>query len=840
MHIQSHFFLLITFLIFSLETTMAQQLAFPGAEGFGKYTTGGRGGEVYHVTNLNDSGAGSFRDAVSRPNRYVVFDIGGVIKIESVVVVEDHITIAGQTAPGGGITIYGNRVAFNGNSGNNVTRYMRFRMGRYNGQKSVDALSISDNKDNYMFDHVSVSWGRDGTFDINTDSENITLQDCIIGQGLQRDNHSTGALIQGENLSISIIRTLWIDNKTRNPKIRGTHEFINSVLYNWQTNGYIMGDTEGISECNLIGNYFIYGPSSTGSHITRTTPTFNIYETDNWVDNNKDGDLNGSQITDYLTATIVNTPYNYPGVNQVLNAEEAVTHIINDAGSSLKRDAVDELLINELKSFGTEGAIIYGEEDNNIPNHVGVVDGGTTSQDSDGDGMPDAFEEVIGYDKNKSDYLEDADGDGYPNIEEYFNCLVGDCDVFYGSSKINGTYTVQFTETGTCMSQKGESIVAEACGTTSNFGWSVFEVDADQYLIQSVKDDAFVIFESASDGSIATTVQNQNSASRFQISVTEDQEYALKLYDTDLYVQVSNSGSSVVLGTSESLVSLKSFVPVKDCAGVIDGSAEIDACGVCSGGNTDIEPCTDGINGEDFCAGDGVFEDTNDGFLGTGYFNFENVTGSAALYKIYSNSSQSVNFTFRYANGGSASRPLSVSINGTEAINQLEFPVTGAWTTWSEVETTLKLEAGVNEIKLIATMSDGGPNIDLMGFDADGLYNINCDEEFALDCYGVPDGEAFIDECDECVGGETGKNACVEILGFDVETIKIYPNPVTDRLNIDSKEPYEMTITDLSGKVIYQSQGLVNKETVNLNNPGIYVVRILQVGKTLTKKVVVK
>jgi|GEM_PF-6991725 hypothetical protein len=401
----------------------AQQLAFPEAEGFARYVTGGRGGEVYHVTNLNDDGAGSFRDAVSQSNRIVVFDVGGVINIDSRIVIKKNITIAGQTAPGQGITIYGNGIALNNESGNNIIRHIRFRMGK-NGDYRKDALGISDGQ-GYMFDHVSITWGWDGTVDVNgTAIDKLTFQDCIIGQGIDIVGHSTGGLMQSGDWSV--IRSLFIDNETRNPKAKGTHEFINSVVYNWGSDGFIMGgDSDGESFCNMIGNYFIYGPSSSnGTHLTRANELFHIYKEDNWVDSNKDGIVNGSLITDYLGATIEPIPYSHPGVNNLMSAQDALNYVIDNVGASRARDEVDEYLINELKSFGTIGSIIHSEDDNGISGGVGTVHGGSVPTDTDQDGMPDEWETLKGLNINDpSDRNGDLDNDGYLNLEEYLNEL---------------------------------------------------------------------------------------------------------------------------------------------------------------------------------------------------------------------------------------------------------------------------------------------------------------------------------------------------------------------------------------------------------------------------------
>lgn len=196
-----------------LATGTSALLAFPGAEGFGRNALGGRTGTVYKVTNLNDSGAGSLRDAVSQPNRIVVFTVGGVITITDRIVVSKNIYIAGQTAPGGGITVYGDGFSWS-NANEAIVRYIRVRMGK-GGTSGKDAITIAEGK-NMIFDHVSVSWGRDETFSVSGTAQNISIQNSIIAQGLE--THSCGGLMETDG-GISLFRNLYIDNKTRNPKV---------------------------------------------------------------------------------------------------------------------------------------------------------------------------------------------------------------------------------------------------------------------------------------------------------------------------------------------------------------------------------------------------------------------------------------------------------------------------------------------------------------------------------------------------------------------------------------------------------------------------------------------
>jgi hypothetical protein len=190
-------------------------LAFPGAEGYGRNATGGREGEIYRVTNLNDEGEGSFRDAVSKPNRIIVFDVAGIIKLSATpIVLQSNQTILGQTAPGDGIVLYGGRISATG-ADNTIVRYLRVRMGAdYPGQADAGGMA---NGSNVIFDHCSFTWGKDENFSVSTNNrvplENITIQNSIIGQGLQ--NHSCGGLMQtGITEGVTIFRNLYINPKS--------------------------------------------------------------------------------------------------------------------------------------------------------------------------------------------------------------------------------------------------------------------------------------------------------------------------------------------------------------------------------------------------------------------------------------------------------------------------------------------------------------------------------------------------------------------------------------------------------------------------------------------------
>ncbi|MCR5361308.1 MAG: autotransporter-associated beta strand repeat-containing protein [Bacteroidales bacterium] len=465
----------------------ADIVAFPGAQGWGRWAKGARASSaptVYHVTNLNDSGTGSLRDAVSSGNRIVVFDVSGVIKISSRMTFASNLYVAGQTAPGEGITVYGNGVSFSGAS-NIICRYLRVRMG-HGGDSGKDCAGIS-NGTNMIFDHCSFSWGLDETFSINPDGKgdlhSITLMNTIIGQGLM--THSAGGLMQAD--SITLYRNLYIDNSTRNNKIKGINQYANNVVYNWSNGAYIMGgDSEGSSYVNIESNCFINGASTGASAngFTGANANFHCYGVDNWQDNNKDGIYDPYEITDYSASDHRTTdPYDYPSL-ELYPGNQLITLNIPTVGASLPyRDQSDCYMIDELMTFGKAGALISNEE--SLP--IGAPStwdwyAGSKPTDTDGDGMPDAWEDANGLDKNSASDAVQKAANGYLNIENYINAITVDDRNYFlrkpitlGYSSTTSTITVTwrdytYAEAGFIVEYRtsGDGEYAEAGRTDAN------------------------------------------------------------------------------------------------------------------------------------------------------------------------------------------------------------------------------------------------------------------------------------------------------------------------------------------------------------------------------------
>lgn len=451
--------------------------AFPGAEGGGAYSFGGRGGKVITVTNLNDSGPGSFREACEQGGaRIVVFNVAGIIQLKSPIIVRaPYITIAGQTAPGDGVCIAGE--SFWVNTHDVVVRHMRFRRGETNVGRRDDAFG-GNPVGNIMIDHCSTSWGLDenisfyrhmfnpgeGYKELKLPTVNVTIQNTISAQALDTYNHAFGSTLGGENCTF--MRNLWASNAGRNPSIgwNGVFNFVNNVIYNWVHRSVDGGDYTALY--NIINNYYKPGPltpknSPVGHRLLkpesgrskldhyvfgRVYADGNIMEGNERVTrNNWDG---GIQVQDqantqgYTELMKWNEPFPMPQF-PIMSAKESYDFVLQHAGATLpKRDIVDERVIEEVKTGknyyvkGLNPDEFYQFEYRRLPKDsytkgiitdIKQVGGypeykGKPYVDTDMDGMPDKWEKANGLNpKDPSDALKDITGDGYTNIEKYIN-----------------------------------------------------------------------------------------------------------------------------------------------------------------------------------------------------------------------------------------------------------------------------------------------------------------------------------------------------------------------------------------------------------------------------------
>jgi autotransporter-associated beta strand protein len=365
---------------------------------------------------------------VGTANRTIVFDVGGVIRISNAVSVANNVTIAGQTAPGGGVTLYGHRLSYSG-ANNSITRFIRVRMGNHADGLSApatgdgnDSVTIANGHD-MIFDHMSVSWGQDETFSISgSNPTNITIQNTIVSQGLL--SHSAGGLIQTVG-GVSILRSFYIDSVTRNPKVKGVNEYVNNVIYNWGTDAYILGgDSSGDTYANVIGNYFVTGPNSIIGPFDRGNLNFHLYATNNFWDSNLNGTLDGTLLvqTNYDVNDWQTVPFAYPTTN-ALPPLTALKLAISGAGDSWQRDSVDGQMFTELTSWGALGETIFNEFQSPM-NGPGAINGGTAYPDTDQDGMPDFWESGTGSNPGVANNNDPSpSGSGYTRLEDYLNWL---------------------------------------------------------------------------------------------------------------------------------------------------------------------------------------------------------------------------------------------------------------------------------------------------------------------------------------------------------------------------------------------------------------------------------
>ena len=414
-------------------------MAFPGALGFGAQATGGRTGTVYHVTNLNDAGAGSFRDAVGSPNRIVVFDESGYISLVTAISAKSNLTIAGQTAPGGGIGFRGGEISF-ANSSNIICRDIRIRPGSETASTDDDALSLYCAK-NIIMDHCTFEFGPWNNIDgVSTDWQTVPVTDITFQYCLNADptGQQFGAHCESVNSNWSWFYTIFANSHNRNPLAKTNTVFINNVLYNYSA-GYTT-HTSTTFKHDIINNYFIFGPASTGTDNTwyQIDANQSIYYSGNMKDNNLDGALNGAATTPYWysgTGTILSSPWWPAPSNVTVYDVKTAYRLAASLAGTLPRDQMDSLVINQVKTLGKgttgmtagtagpDGSLYTIQTQTGLGNNgYGTIQSGTKDIDSDNDGMPDYWESAMGTNKSVNDAMQLAT-DGYAAIEQYINWL---------------------------------------------------------------------------------------------------------------------------------------------------------------------------------------------------------------------------------------------------------------------------------------------------------------------------------------------------------------------------------------------------------------------------------
>jgi pectate lyase len=466
------------------ELPQASIPAFPGAWGGGMYSFGGRGGKVIVVTTLDDSGPGSFRAACEAAGpRIVVFNVAGIIKLESVLRIRaPYITIAGNTAPGDGVCIAGNTVELD--THDVIIRHMRFRRGETDVTDRNDSIG-GNPVGNIMIDHVSASWGLDenmsmyrhmysppeGGKDLKLPTVNITIQNSIFSECLNTFHHAFGSTIGGLNSTFH--HNLWASNAGRNPSVGmyGDFTFVNNVLFNWRHRTIDGGDHRSLY--NIFNNWFKPGPATPDGDIRhrllkpesersktvidnfgKAYVSGNVVEgdervtKDNW-DGGVQPDVRGENAGVALGRIKTDVPLPHARL-PIQNAKEAYDSVLSDAGATLpRRDAVDARVVESVRTGQVAGKVrpetrqqlaqppyteqhiseqieLIGKGIITNPDQVGgyPLYQGKPYGDGDHDGIPDDWEKSHGLDPgNADDAVSDLNGDGYANIEDFINGL---------------------------------------------------------------------------------------------------------------------------------------------------------------------------------------------------------------------------------------------------------------------------------------------------------------------------------------------------------------------------------------------------------------------------------
>lgn len=420
--------------------------SFPGAEGYGAVTVGGRGGAIVKVTNLNDSGEGSLRWALEdlEMPRIVVFEVGGQIKLNTEIEVRGDVTVAGQTAPGEGVTVTGARLHVV--ESDVIIQGLKVRPGATSNDdlESRDAISIgSGDRDvsRVIIDSNSFSWAVDETAVVWFGAHDITFSNNIFAEGLDNNKPSYGMLLGDDSHNITVVDNLFASNAHRNPQLLRANqvEFVNNVVSNYGNNGFeapVGGD--GHSSAHIIGNVFVPGDDTSTSlpvRLNGTTSETEYYLYDNIGPGRPTSDLPETAIAEGSGQSLVSTSPVFASSNvAAMDSSQVLESVLSTVGARAQGvDSTDARILGDVLDGG--GHII------SWPSEVGGFDAPTSYDalaDRDDDGIPDVYEERVGANVNRFDPHIDSNNNGITNIEEYLSGLLDGFD--FGSGNLPDIY----------------------------------------------------------------------------------------------------------------------------------------------------------------------------------------------------------------------------------------------------------------------------------------------------------------------------------------------------------------------------------------------------------------
>ena len=692
------------------------RLAFEGAEGYGRNAVGGRGGKVVYVTNLNDDGAGSLREACTADigPRTIMFKVAGMIQLKSRLVCNhDYTTIAGQSAPGKGITIKSAPIGFTGND--MIVRFMRVRLGY---GTTFDGMGLTGGNHSIL-DHGSISWTIDEAFS-SRGGKNITLQRTLISEALNIADHQNYPSGTGHGYAATIggdigsfHHNLLAHNAGRNWSLgggldgdgyyAGRLDIFNNVVYNWMgrvTDG-------GAHEVNFVGNYYKAGAASgildhvlnaqlegTGKgsqeyyfHNNILQLTNGSFKCDGTNDEcGRKYTLSGGQQLNWNVWH--STPY-FPSYGTVQSAKAAYKDVLSDVGQRMPiLDNHDQRMVNETKngtysmkgSVGGKPGIPDRETDvKDTANIKGWEPYPSVSwandYDSDLDGLPDWWENMYGYNpKSKSGDFSEANkdrlGDGWTELERYLEWMA------------RAHYTFA----------KGETQVIDLAQFTKGYDGGTYTVSAPTGVTATVSGSKMTVKLADNFGGVGyikfTLKDNAGDTFSRYIGVTQ-----------------------MLAASATTPASSSSVTPASSSSSADPTSSETPASSSSAGNGSTVVPSADGVyQAEGGTMTNADFEDKNAGFNGTGYVNFAGEGESIVEIPVNVAAAGAYTVTLRYSLGKDETRELTVKTDKS-ATQTVAFTSTGAWTTWETKVVTVELPAGESKIA-IATVSGDGPNLD--------------------------------------------------------------------------------------------------------------------------------